>query len=63
MLSGGGGGSLVITMKGGHDPMKNRCGFYSKIRYYEGVVEGLRWGVGELGRGNICSNISTTIHK
>ena len=37
------GGSLVIIMKGGHDEMKGRCGFYSKLEYCEGVVE-------ELGR-------------
>ena len=26
-------------MKGGHDQMKSRCGFYSKLEYCEGVVE------------------------
>ena len=35
------GGSLVIIMKGGHDEMKSRCGFYSKLEYCEGVVEEL----------------------
>ena len=34
-----GGGSSVIIMKGGHDLMKSRCGFYSKLEYCEGVVE------------------------
>ena len=33
------GGSSVLTMKGGHDVMKKRCGFYSKLGYCEGVVE------------------------
>ena len=33
------GGSSVIIMKGGHDQMKSRCGFYSKLEYCEGVVE------------------------
>ena len=28
-------------MKGGHDQMKNRCVFYSKLGYCEGVVEEL----------------------
>ena len=27
------GGSSVIIMKGGHDQMKSRCGFYSKLGY------------------------------
>ena len=35
----GGGGSWVIIMKGGHDQIKSRCGFYSKLGYCEGVVE------------------------
>ena len=35
------GGSSVITMKGGHDEMKSRCGFYSKLEYCEGMVEEL----------------------
>ena len=35
------GGSSVIIMKGGHDEMKSRCGFYSKLEYCEGVVEEL----------------------
>ena len=33
------GGSSVIIMKGGHDQMKSKCGFYSKLEYCEGVVE------------------------
>ena len=33
------GGSSVIIMKGGHDQMKSRCGFYSKLECCEGVVE------------------------
>ena len=33
------GGSSVIIMKGGHDQMKSRCGFCSKLGYCEGVVE------------------------
>ena len=38
-------------MKGGHDQMKGRCGFYSKLEYSEGVVEEFGGGgeVGELG--------------
>ena len=43
------GGSSVIIMKGGHDQMKNRCGFYSKLGYFEGVVENVGGEVGELG--------------
>ena len=39
LYKGGGGGSSVIIMKGGHDLMKSRCGFYSKLEYCEGVVE------------------------
>ena len=39
-----GGGSSVIIMKGGHDQMKSKCGFYSKFGYCEGVLE-------EFGRG------------
>ena len=36
-------------MKDGHDQMKSRGGFYSKLGYCEGVVEEF-WGeVGELG--------------
>ncbi len=35
------GGRSVIIMKGGHDEMKSRCGFYSKLEYCEGVVEEL----------------------
>ena len=33
------GGSSVIIMKVGHDQMRSRCGFYSKLEYCEGVVE------------------------
>ena len=33
-------------MKGGHDEMKSRCGFYSKLEYCEGVVE--EFGGGKL---------------
>ena len=29
------GGSSFLTMKGGHDEMKNWCGFYSKLGYCE----------------------------
>ena len=36
-------------MKGGHDQMKSRCGFYSKLEYCEGVVEEFGGEVGELG--------------
>ena len=43
------GGSSVIITKGGHDQMKIRCGFYSKLGYCEGVVEEFGGGVGELG--------------
>ena len=43
------GGSSVIIMKGGHDQMKSRCGFYSKLEYCEGVVEEFGGEVGELG--------------
>ena len=43
------GGSSVIIMKGGHDQMKSRCGFYSKLEYSEGVVEEFGGEVGELG--------------
>ena len=39
----GGGGSSVVTMESGHNQMKNRCGFYSKLGYCEGVVEEF-WG-------------------
>ena len=46
------GGSSVIIMKGGHDQMKSRCGFYSKLGYCVGVVEGFGGEVGELGGGN-----------
>ena len=49
LYQGGGGGSLVIIMKGGHDEMKSRCGFYSKLEYCEGVVEEFGGEVGELG--------------
>ena len=31
-------------MKGGHDQMKGRCGFYSKLEYSEGVVEEFEGG-------------------
>ena len=41
------GGSSALTMKGGHDQMKNRCGFYSKLGYCEGAVKELV--VGGLG--------------
>ena len=40
------GGSI---MKGGHDQMKSRCGFYSKLEYCEGVVEEFGGEVGVLG--------------
>ena len=43
------GGSSVIIMKGGHDQMKSRCGFYSKLEYCEGVAEEFGGEVGELG--------------
>ena len=43
------GGSSVIIMKGGHDQMKSRCGFYSKLEYCEVVVEEFGGEVGELG--------------
>ena len=43
------GGSSVIIMKGGHDQMKSRCGFYSKLEYCEGMVEEFGGEVGELG--------------
>ena len=43
------GGSSVIIMKGGHDQMKSRSGFYSKLVYCEGVVEEFGGEVGELG--------------
>ena len=43
------GGSSAITMKGGHDQMKSRCGFYPKLGYCEGVVEEFGGEVGELG--------------
>ena len=49
------GGSSVITMKGGHDQMKSRCGFYSKLGYCEGVVEEFGGEVGELGGGSFPS--------
>ena len=42
------GGSSVIIMKGGHNQMKSRCGFYSKLGYCEGVVEEFGGEVGEL---------------
>ena len=45
----GGGGSSVIITKGGHDQMKSRCGFCSKLGYCEGVVEEFGGEVGELG--------------
>ena len=45
------GGSSVIIMKGGHDQMKSRCSFYSKLEYSEGVVEEFGGEVGELGGG------------
>ena len=35
------GGSSVIIMKHGHDQMKSRCGFCSKLGYCEGVVKNL----------------------
>ena len=38
------GGSSVIIMKGGHDQLESRCGFYSKLGYCEGVVENLGGG-------------------
>ena len=43
------GGRSVIIMKGGHDQMKRRCGFYSKLEYCEGVVEEFGGYIGELG--------------
>ena len=43
------GGSSVIIMKGGHNQMKSRCGFYSKLGYCEGVIEEFGGEVGELG--------------
>ena len=43
------GESSVILMKGGHDQMKSRCSFYSKLRYCEGVVEEFGEEGGELG--------------
>ena len=46
---GEGGGSSVLRMKGGHDQMKNRCGFHSKLGYCERVVERFGGEVGELG--------------
>ena len=42
--------SSVIIMKGRHDQMKSRCGFYSKLGYCEEVVEEFGEDVGELGR-------------
>ena len=38
------GGSSFIIMKGGHDQMKGRCGFYSKLECCEGVFEELEGG-------------------
>ena len=38
----------VLKMKGGHDQMKNRCGF-CKLEYCEAVVEKFGGRVGELG--------------
>ena len=49
LYQGGGGGSSVIITKGGHDQMKSRCGFCSKLGYCEGVVEEFGGEVGELG--------------
>ena len=45
------GGSSVIIMKGGHDQMKSRYGFYSKLEYCEGVFEEIGGEVGELWGG------------
>ena len=42
------GGSSVLKMKGGHDQIKKRCGFYSKFGYCEGLVEEFGGEVGEL---------------
>ena len=44
------GGRSVIIMKGRHEQMKSKCGFYSKLGYCEGVVEVFGGEVGELGR-------------
>ena len=44
-----GGGTSVIIMKGGHDQMKGRCGFYSKLEYCEGIAEEFGGEVGQLG--------------
>ena len=38
-------------MKCGCDQMKNKCGFYSKLGYCEGVVEKLGGGGGGGGGG------------
>ena len=35
------GGSSVIIMKGGHDQIKSRCAFYSKLEYCEGWLKNL----------------------
>ena len=35
------GGSSVIIMKGGHDQMKSRCGFYSKLNIVRGWLKNL----------------------
>ena len=42
------GGSSVIIMKGGHDQIKSRCGFYSKLGYCEEVFEEFGGGEGTL---------------
>ena len=54
------GGSSVIIMKGGHDQMKSRCGFYSKLGYCEGVVEEFGGEVGELG-GKLSPPVDETL--
>ena len=46
---GGGVGGSVLTIKGGHDQMQNRCGFYSKFGYCEEVVEEFGGDIGDLG--------------
>ena len=40
-------------MKGGYDQMKNRCGFYSKLEYCEGVVEEFGGGGSWKVRGEV----------
>ena len=42
-------GGRSVILKGGHDQIKSRCAFCSKLGYCEGVVEEFGGDIGELG--------------